>query len=177
MMPVAPLMIEHRVIERMVRLLRKPLEADNAVDPAFVDEVVDFMRSYADRTHHGKEEDILFKKLEAKGITGDLERTMRELIEEHKIARAGVRELAQLNLSLAQGDRSVLPRMREVLGILAELYPRHIEREDKHFFLPAMQLLTQEEKDKMLADFAEFDRQMIHEKYRGVVESWEAKWI
>ena len=36
------------------------------VDPVFIDTAVDFIHTYADRCHHGKEEDILFKALAAK---------------------------------------------------------------------------------------------------------------
>ena len=60
-----PLMIEHRLIERMLTLIRRTLgetEKTGAIDPFFVDTSVDFIRIYADRTHHGKEEDILFQK-------------------------------------------------------------------------------------------------------------------
>jgi hemerythrin-like domain-containing protein len=63
----APLMIEHRLIERMIHVVNHALELverTKAVDPVFVDLAIDFIRTYADRTHHGKEEDILFRKLE-----------------------------------------------------------------------------------------------------------------
>ena len=59
----APLMIEHRLIERMLSVIRDDLpkiKSKHKVDPVFVDIAVDFIRVYADRTHHGKEEDILF---------------------------------------------------------------------------------------------------------------------
>lgn len=61
------LMVEHRVIERMIALIEKALaqiESAGVIDALFVDAVVDFVRTYADRTHHGKEEDILFRDLE-----------------------------------------------------------------------------------------------------------------
>jgi len=53
-------MIEHRLIERMLSLVKDALVhigSTHKVDPLFVDIVVDFVRMYADRTHHGKEED------------------------------------------------------------------------------------------------------------------------
>ena len=59
-----PLMIEHRLIENMITFIKRVLkqfERRNQVDPLIIDKVVDFVRVYADRTHHGKEEDILFK--------------------------------------------------------------------------------------------------------------------
>jgi hemerythrin-like domain-containing protein len=53
---------------------------------------------------------------------------------------------------------------------LAKFYPQHIEKEDKHFFYPSMEYFTKEEQDRMLNEFWEFDRKMIHEKYTKVVD-------
>jgi hemerythrin-like domain-containing protein len=51
-----PLMIEHRLIERMLSVIKVALskiESKHEIDPVFVDIAVDFIRMYADRTHHG----------------------------------------------------------------------------------------------------------------------------
>jgi len=69
-------------------------------------------------------------------------------------------------------------KISEVVALLRELahfYPIHIEKEDKHFFYPCMEYFRPEEQDKMLAEFYEFDRKMIHEKYGKVVNQIEAK--
>jgi len=47
----------------------------------------------------------------------------------------------------------------------------HIEKEDKVFFPAATQHLSAKEQQAMLEAFWEFDRKMIHEKYKMVVES------
>jgi hemerythrin-like domain-containing protein len=63
--------------------------------------------------------------------------------------------------------------LQEIIGYLKELaqfYPAHIEKEDKHFFYPCMDYFTKAEQDQMLNEFYEFDRNMIHEKYRNVVD-------
>ena len=72
MKPRGPLMIEHRLIEKMFALVREEVQQvknGKRLDPIFVDTVVDFIRTYADRTHHGKEEDILFRDLEKKSMS------------------------------------------------------------------------------------------------------------
>ena len=59
------LMREHRLIERMLSAIEAALAeiaSTRHVDPEFVDVAVDFIRTYADRTHHGKEEDTLFSE-------------------------------------------------------------------------------------------------------------------
>lgn len=60
------------------------------------------------------------------------------------------------------------------LGELVKFYPSHIEKEDKHFFIPCMGYFTPKEKDDMLQEFWTFDRNLIHEKYKQMVEKFEA---
>ena len=96
MLPIAPLMIEHRLIERMIKIVKSQIseiKRSKSVDPVFVDKVVDFIRTYADQTHHGKEEDILFRELKKKSLSENHEKTMLELIEEHKQGRKATGEL------------------------------------------------------------------------------------
>jgi hemerythrin-like domain-containing protein len=52
-------------------------------------------------------------------------------------------------------------------------YPKHIIKEDKAFFPASRKYFSNEEDDAMLREFWEFDRKMIHEKYKSVVEALE----
>ena len=90
MKPRGPLMIEHRLIEKIFVLVKKEalkVGQGKRLDPIFIDTVVDFVKTYADRTHHGKEEDILFRDLEKKNLSEKDLIIMQELIEEHKYGR------------------------------------------------------------------------------------------
>ena len=49
------------------------------------------------------------------------------------------------------------------LNKLVEFYPEHIAKEDKNFFIA---YFTSKEMDDMLNEFWEFDKKLIHEKYR-----------
>ena len=92
----APLMIEHRLIERMLELIKREaarIRDTNKINPVFIDNAVDFVRVYADRTHHGKEEDILFRDLAKKNMTSEEERIMGELMQEHVLGRKTVADL------------------------------------------------------------------------------------
>ena len=55
----------------------------------------------------------------------------------------------------------------EHLEELVEFYPKHIDKEDKHFFIPCMAYFSEAEQADLLARMQEFDRMLIHEKYRG----------
>lgn len=178
MMPIGPLMIEHRLIERMVALLRGELEEigrGGSIDAVFIDSAVDFFRTYADRTHHGKEEDILFRDLDGKDLAPEHAEVMEELVREHVYARKTVSALVEAKEAYLLGDGQALDTVSSNLGILIDFYPEHIEKEDKHFFIPCMEYLDQEERDAMLREFYDFDREMIHEKYRKMVEGYSGK--
>lgn len=87
MLPIGPLMIEHRLIEKMIALIKKEIarmEQQGKINLEFIDLAVDFIRMYADRCHHGKEEDILFRDLNQKPLSGEHKQIVNELVEEHQ---------------------------------------------------------------------------------------------
>lgn len=174
--PAGPLMHEHRVIERMIAVLESDLaraQDEGRVDPMRLDQAAEFIREYADRCHHGKEEDILFRELAAKDIDSALASAMDDLIQDHIRGRALTRRLVEANHSYATGDAGALDEILEVTRELVEFYPVHIQKEDRLFFKPALAYFTAEEQASMLAEFDEFDRALIHAKYLGVVEELE----
>jgi len=70
MKPIGPLMRGHRLIERMMRLMERELggiSGGKEANPLIIDSAVDFLKTYADRTHHGKE-DTLFRDLSGKRL-------------------------------------------------------------------------------------------------------------
>ena len=171
-----PLMIEHRLIERMIRQIKnvlKKIGATNEVDPLFIDIAVDFIRTYADRTHHGKEEDILFRDLKKKDLSNDDRRVMNELVKEHVFGRQTTKKLIEANSRYRNGDKSALTDIVGQLHTLVDFYPEHIEKEDKVFFPASRAYFTEQEDQAMLDEFWEFDKKMIHEKYKSVIEALE----
>jgi len=169
-----PLMIEHRLIERMIAVIDVELghiRRAGKTDPLLIDTTVDFIRVYADRTHHGKEEEIFFRHLAKKPLPETDRGLMDELIKEHVFGRKITRELVEANNRYRKGDEKSLQVIASRLQTLVTFYPDHIEKEDKVFFPAATQHLSTEEQQAMLEAFWEFDRKMIHEKYRMVVES------
>lgn len=168
-----PLMIEHRLIEQMLSVIKNALaqfESNHGIDPALVDTAVDFIRVYADQTHHGKEEDILFRELDKKPLSENDRQIMNELIEEHVFGRQTTKALVEANTRYRNGDESALDEIAAKLQTLTEFYPKHIEKEDKLFFPSSRSYFSDEEDQAMLEAFWEFDRKMIHEKYKSVVE-------
>ena len=171
------LMIEHRLIERLITILEemvRDVEARHAVSPVAVDAAVDFIRTYADRTHHGKEEDILFARLRTKELDAYDRKIMEELDAEHSTSRRNVSELVAAKAAFAGGDRSQVGTIKEKLTFVVSFYPVHIAKEDKDFFIKTQRYFTSAELDGMLADFEAFDRGMGKEKYDALYEKMKA---
>lgn len=176
MLPVGPLMIEHRLIERIIILMNKELKniaRNNKANIEFINIAIDFIKIYADRCHHGKEEDILFRDLAKKPLSIEHKRIMNELIKEHVLARGNVKKLIEAKDKYKEGDNEALKAIAENMDILVKFYPVHIEKEDKQFFIPVMTYFSSEEKETMLKEFWEFDRRLIHEKYGKIVDELE----
>jgi hemerythrin-like domain-containing protein/rubredoxin len=169
MLPIALLMIEHRQIERMIPLLHEEARRARAgtIDVERIDALVDFIRTYADKCHHGKEEDILFEALRTKPMTKDGGAVMERLIEDHKTSRVYVRTVLDATRRYRHSDAGGLNELADGLEDLANLYPRHIAIEDKDFFIPSMALFSREEQSRMMAQFQSFDRNLIHQLYRA----------
>jgi hemerythrin-like domain-containing protein len=176
MMPIGPLMIEHRLIERMVGLLEQEVRSigeKGEVHIELIDSAVDFFRTYADRCHHGKEEDILFRDLARKKLSPEHKSIMDELIQGHVFGRETVGKLFSAKERYGKGDGDTLNEIIGFLKALVEFYPAHIEKEDKHFFMPSMEYFSKGERDAMLQECWEFDKKLIHEQYRKLVERFE----
>ena len=175
-LPIGPLMIEHRLIERMISVMGKELKRirkDGTVNPKFIDTATNFIRIYADQCHHGKEEKILFRDLKKKKLQPTDKQLMEELIQEHVLGRKLTGALVKAKEKYQAGDNTALTTIMDTIQQLVDFYPKHIQKEDKVFFKSAMTYLDKAEKDAMLEEEYEFDRGYIHVVYKNIVDQAE----
>mgnify|MGYP001592920230 FL=1 len=100
---------------------------------------------------------------------------MEELIEDHKRGRQVTARLMEANSRYRKGDEGALSAILECVKTLIGFYPKHIEKEDKKFFLPIMGYLSKEEKEAMLMEGYRFDADLLHEEYHKIVKEAERK--
>jgi len=170
------LMAEHRVIERMVRLMGKELgslELSGRARPEFIYFAVDFFKNYADTTHHGKEEGILFRALEGKPLSPAHQSAMARLVVEHEAARREVSGLFESAQRYERGDLGAVAQISMHLRRLVALYPPHMALEDGEFFPGAMDYFTPEERARLLEEAQSYDAGMAHRKYAEMVARLE----
>jgi hemerythrin-like domain-containing protein len=167
--PMKKLVDEHLLIKKWLALIPEILPAlnlESEEDRQLIREGVDFIRSYADKFHHAKEEDILFKYFDL-----NLE-MITVMCEDHKTARNLVKEVME---ALERKDRDTVVRD---LNAYRDLLSRHIKREDE-IMLPWMDKhLSLSQVGEMFSRFLEVEERMdsYQRKYEDFVRRVEKKY-
>ena len=80
------------------------IKEGNEPDMDFVAKFIDFFISFGDKTHHGKEEDILFREVGTKPISDQHREIMAQLLEEHIQARELIHQLEEIHKNGTKED-------------------------------------------------------------------------
>lgn len=175
--PIETLKKEHRVIEEVLASLAifaQRLDVNSDLDRRTAAEFAEFFQSFADRCHHGKEEDLLFVQLERQGMpshTGPIG-VMRD---EHERGRRCVREINSIGrgngpLTQKEGDG-----LREAISEFVPLLRAHIQKEDGVLFPMAENLLSSDVRDRLGEQFEKFEQDHmgngVHEKMHDLAVS------
>ena len=146
--PMKLLVEEHVLIKRFLALVPgivATTDVSSERDRRRILDGVDFIRSYADRFHHAKEEDILFERFE-QGL--DILKVMHE---DHRRGRACVRELVEaLERRDGEGVAASLRRYSEILS-------EHIRKEDEILYPWMDRNLSTRQVGELFARFREVD--------------------
>jgi len=154
---------EHRAILKIVGVmagLAENLAAGRPVEADTLRGIVGFMRTYADKCHHGKEEAHLFTLLEAKGVPTE-GCPLGALRAEHQMGRDLVRALAEKTEAYAAAVPAAAEALEETLHGLIALYPSHIWKEDYLLFpMSDHKILSSEEQGALYERFEAVDQAM-----------------
>lgn len=168
--PTGILMAEHRVIEKALACLAKmadEFEEKNAVETGVAGEVIEFLRTFADRCHHGKEEMNLFPAMEGRGLPVDVGPTA-VMRSEHVMGRGFIREMAEAV------DRGSSLAFVAAARRYVELLTEHILKEDQVLFPMADKMIPQEEQERLLAAFERVEERDIgpgvHDRMLGIAD-------
>lgn len=160
---------EHRLIKRWLAIIPKLLENLNLTDSGdrqIVIQGIDFIGSYADRLHHGKEEEILFAAFDT---SADI---FQVIYADHRRAR----DLAKaMTAALAGGDGS---KLAEHLLDYATLLVEHIDKEDKVLFPWLNNRLSEPQRKDLALRFAQVDQNLGNDgrRYQGFIERLEERY-
>ncbi len=172
------LVTEHILIKRMLTLIEKiaPLTARGEfTDWQFYLDGVDFIRQYADRFHHAKEEDILFEALIKNGMPRE-NSPVAAMLMEHDIGRAYVKSMEEAAL-LAQKGVSGQEEFiaANALGYAA-LLRDHISKEDEILYPLAERVIPESMREEIIKGYVRAEAAVaadFTEKYERIVEGYE----
>ena len=183
MQPIGPLMIEHRLIERLIGLMGQELKRikDNVavepefafVDPVFIDTAVDFIRTYADRCHHGKEEELLFPRLTERGMPTH-SGPIQVMLAEHDEGRTLIRRMKETAEAYARENREAGKEWSLAAHAYVSLLREHILKENEILFVMAERLLSEEDQNELSAAFEDVEKEKLgageHERLHALME-------
>ena len=168
---------EHQLILRMIALVEQNtalLEQGKFRNWQFYLDAVDFIRNYADRFHHAKEEDVLFVELIANGMP-EKQSPIEAMHMEHDQGRAHVRAMEEAAQKALAGETGQGAIITEHAKGYAALLRGHIDKEDNILYPLAERILPEEVRERMLAAYAvaEAKTPQLEQRYRELVEEYE----
>ncbi len=158
---------EHENILKLIEILEKECELirnGKEVDKEFFIEVIDFIRNYADKFHHAKEEDILFKEFCKK--ESELHcNPVEQMLYEHDLGRGFVKAIEE---GIKTNDKE---KVIENSNSYAQLLKEHIFKEDNVLYPMTDEVLDEKAKNIILEKFKaiEIKKKKDKEKYLNLI--------
>jgi hemerythrin-like domain-containing protein len=178
--PTQVLMAEHELILQALDALEARLDRmgdePSPADREFFEKVVEFLRGFADKCHHGKEEDLLFKKMAARGFPTQ-GGPIAVMLSEHQAGRAFIRGIAEGAAGIGSDPRAAETIDRNARGYL-DLLRNHIAKENQVLFPMADRTLSAEDQRDLALAFGRFETQEtgagVHERMIGLLQELRA---
>jgi hemerythrin-like domain-containing protein len=155
---------EHRVIEQALRCLDGVADKwnlNNELTTSSARKALVFLRQFADGSHHHKEEQLLFPKLESHGVAND-GGPIGLLMSEHDAGRSLVQHMENAINSYDQGNHDAGYYFVEASRRYIPLLKRHIAKEDNCLFEMANGVLLDQDQEELLAAFNQIDDHVSH---------------
>ncbi len=143
---------EHKNIKRMLAVIRKycfKVLKNQQLDYNDFYRIIDFVRNYADKHHHGKEEDYLFNRM-IEEIKGPTEKLVKHgMLVEHDLGRLYMQNLEKALKALENGEEEAKIDIIANAVSYTDLLYRHIEKEDDVVYKFAERNLSKESLKKI----------------------------
>jgi len=177
--PTQILMAEHELILEALDALEQRVAAIRTgalPDRAYVEKAVTFLREFADKCHHGKEENLLFKRMTERGFPAQ-SGPIAVMLSEHEAGRAHIRGMADGAAGLGT-DPAAANRIAENARGYIDLLRAHIGKENNVLFPMADRALTPEDQAHLTKEFERFEAEEtgagVHEAMLALLKDLKA---
>lgn len=177
------MMEEHKNIKRGLSVIRKMcisvLNGKEVPQDDFK-KIINFVRNYADKHHHNKEEEILFKKMMSDIGESLVSAPITGMLTEHDFGRLFIKSLEEALERVKQGDAdSRVDVIANAIGY-TDLLNRHIDKEDKVIYTFARRSLKEDALKEVNAKCEEVEKGAeaanLQNSYIDTITQLENKW-
>lgn len=173
---VEDLMHEHEAILFTLRVLDKMAGlAEAGKDPGREDALalIAFLREFADKCHHGKEEEFLFPSLEAAGVPNE-GGPIGVMLSEHRKGRECIAGMKQGVAALKSEEKKGIALFADNAAAYTELLRQHIQKEDNVLFVMAGRCLSDAQDEELFREFEKLEEERIgkgrHEQFHALLD-------
>lgn len=165
---------DHRVILKVITRMAAvadDLDRGKAVEPAVLQQFLEFFRVFVEQAHYQKEESALFAALEKIGVPTSQPLVM--LRNEHKTGRELLTELAHsvsVYISAGGAGRESLAKALHRIGVF---YPRQIWTEDYWLLPVANKWLSSREREALAEEFYRIETEIspdLHRRFEQIAD-------
>ncbi len=175
MKPTEELIREHDAIQTMLRILESAstrLFAGEKVSADDLGNMIEFLRVFADRCHHAKEETVLFPAMEAVGIPRE-RGPIGVMLSEHDAGRKHIRGMADALDSYRKGVDGAAREFVTHARLYSNLLFQHIQKENQILFPMADAHIAETEQERIAREFARLEAEQIgegtHERFHALL--------
>jgi len=158
--PTDQLKAEHEKILIFFGILERiwvRFEAKRDINPLYLEQVIEFIKIFVDKFHHGKEEDILFPAMRKAGGLRE-SGPIRELMIDHIKGRSLVRDMNLAAERYRKYDLGAPVRFVKRAKSYISLLIEHIRKEDETYFPMVEKALSEKQKKELLKSFEELEK-------------------
>ena len=174
---------EHEGILLMLRILEavsQKIQQGDRIDPDNLDKIVEFLSVFADKCHHGKEEDFLFPTLEASGIPRK-GGPIGVMLEEHEMGRSLIAKLKESANLYRSGNEKSPGSFASTADGYIELLRQHISKENNVLFPMADRMLDPSKDAELFTSFEKLEKDRIgegkHEEFHSLLKQLRDKYL
>lgn len=181
--PTEYLTEEHEAIKKMLKIVDKvsqKLESGEEVVPDHLEKIVYFIRGFADKCHHAKEEDLLFPAMIESGVPEE-GGPIGVMLQEHDEGRGYVGQMKEAAEKYKDGDKSLCAQFVENGRNFINLLSQHIDKENDILYQIANMHISEEGMAKLWEEFERVEREKIGpgklEVFMAILKELEAKYL
>jgi hemerythrin-like domain-containing protein len=184
MQPIEDLKTEHEAVNITLRILDsicKKAEKTGAISsPDHLKQLIDFFKTFVDKCHHGKEEELLFPALEEVGVSRE-GGPIGVMLKEHQQGRDLVVKMNTAFAQYSEGNREAVTDLIQYARAYIVLLNQHIDKENNVLFPMANRHLSSEKQAELWEGFEAIETQKIgagkHEAFHRMIESLENTYL